>query len=33
MCQMMLNGYRRIMNWLNADVDTLYAKIIDLNDF
>jgi hypothetical protein len=33
MCQMMLNGCWCGMIWLDADVDSLLAKRIDLNDF
>jgi hypothetical protein len=32
MWQVMLNGSWRIMIWLDADVNILYAKKIKLND-
>jgi hypothetical protein len=28
-----LDGWWHAMTWLDADVDTLYVKRIDLNDF
>jgi hypothetical protein len=32
MWQIMLDGYWRDMTWLDADIDTLHIKGIDLNN-